>query len=148
MLKLWIIILEISYVSAIINHSDKWQVVSLTHSIIIVIMGWSYLYSTWKMKTRKTDQLKIDMIMFLHQINYWTLYIMMLFQPLRWPSLLIPKVKLDSYIPVPNSGSTTSSQMIGSLRLQNGCRANLPWRCWNEKVKFILHKLNFDSNKY
>ena len=52
MLKLWIKILSIFNVSIIINHSHKWQVVSLANSVIIVIMSWSYLDSTLN-KTNK-----------------------------------------------------------------------------------------------
>ena len=46
MLKLWIKILNIFNVSIIINHSHKWQVVSLANSVIIVIMSRGYLDST------------------------------------------------------------------------------------------------------
>ena len=46
MLELWIEILNVFDVSIIVNHGDKWQVVSLANSIIIVIMGWGYFHST------------------------------------------------------------------------------------------------------
>ena len=46
MLELWIKILNIFDVSIVIDHCDKWEVMSLADSIIIVIMCWRYLYST------------------------------------------------------------------------------------------------------
>ena len=46
MLELWIKILDIFYVSIVVNHCHKWQIMSLANTIIIMVMSWSYLHST------------------------------------------------------------------------------------------------------
>ena len=62
MLKLWIKILNIFNVSIIINHSHKWQIVSLANSVIIVIMSWSYLDSTLNKTNKEFNRGRISSV--------------------------------------------------------------------------------------